>query len=79
MSVKYAKARDHQEEVNEFSDTRDKCSADVFTVLHNGHAAAGTVANPVQPAVIRPSSKPSSSELKPEKLRHDSSTAAFHT
>ena len=79
VSVKYAKARDHQEEVNEFSDTLDKCSADVFTVLYNRHATAGAVANPAQPAVVCPSSKASSSELKPEKLRHDSSTAVFRT
>ena len=79
VSFKYAKARDHQEEVKEFSDTLGKCSTDIFIVLHNRHAAAGAVANPVQPAVVRPSSKFSSSELKPEKLRHDSSTAVFRT
>ena len=74
--IKYAKARNHQEEVDEFTDTLDKCSADVFTVLHNRHAAAGAAAAPAQPAVVRYSSKPSS-ELKPEKLRHDSSTILY--
>ena len=78
-SIKYTKARDHKEEVDEFTDTLDKCSADAFSVLHNRYANAGAAAAPPQPAVARPSSKPSSSELRPEKLRHDSSTSVFRT
>ena len=75
FSIKYTKVCNHQEEVNEFNETLDKCSADVFTVLHNRHAAAA----PAQPAILRPSSKPSFSELKPEKHRQDSSTSVFRT
>ena len=37
VTLKYTKARDYQEEVKEFSDVLDKCSADIFTVLHNRH------------------------------------------
>ena len=60
-------------------DTLDKCSAHVFEILHTRHAAAGAAAAPAQPAVARPSSKLSSSELKPNKLHHDSSTSVFCT
>ena len=46
-SVKYTKARDHQEEVVEFMEVLDKCSADVFTILYTHHAtAAKAVAAP---------------------------------
>ena len=79
VTLKYAKAQDHQEELQDFSDVLDQCSNDIFTVLHNRHAAAHAAANPVQPAAARPSSKPSSSELKPDKLQHDASTATFRT
>ena len=49
-------------------------------VLHNRHATTQAVPNPIQAAAPpRPSSKPSSSELKPEKLQHDASTSAFRT
>ena len=78
-SIKYAKARDHKEEVDEFMDTLDKCSSDVFTVLHERHATADAAAAPPQPAVLCPSSKPSSSELKPDKLRHNFLTSVFRT
>ena len=78
-SIKYAKARDHKEEVDEFMEALEKCSSDVFTVLHERHAAAGAVAAPPQPAVVLPSSKASLSELKPDMLRHDSSTSVFRT
>ena len=43
VSVKYPKAKDHKEEVAEFKDTLDKCSSDVFTVLHERHAVVGPV------------------------------------
>ena len=43
----HKKARDHQEEVQEFSDVLDQCSNDIFTVLHNRHATAQAAANPV--------------------------------
>ena len=64
VTLKYAKARDHQEEVQEFSDVLDQCSNDIFTVLHNRHATAQAAANPVQPDAPCPSSKPSFLELK---------------
>ena len=51
-SIKYAKVRDHKEEVDEFMDTLDKCSSKVFTVLHQRHAAAGAAAAPPQLAVV---------------------------
>ena len=38
VSVKYAKPRDHQEEVKEFSDVLDKYSTNILTVLHNRQA-----------------------------------------
>ena len=80
VSLKYAKARDHQEEVADFKEILDKCSEEVFKLLHERHAAAPRDAAPALAApVARPSSKPSSSELKPEKLTHDASTSTFRT
>ena len=38
VSLKYAKARDHREEVADFKEVLDKCSEEVFTVLHDRHA-----------------------------------------
>ena len=32
-SIKYTKARDHQEEVADFMEVLDKCSTDVFAIL----------------------------------------------
>ena len=40
LHLKYARAIDHEEEVQEFLETLDKCSTDVFAILHNRHAAA---------------------------------------
>ena len=79
MTLKYAKARDHREEVADFKEIMDKCSEKIFTVLHNRHAARPAAASPLQAAALPPrsSSKPSSSELKPEKLQHDASTSTF--
>ena len=79
VTLKYAKAQDHQEEAQEFSDVLDQCSSDIFTVLHNCHATAQAAANPAQPAAPRPSTKPSSSELKPDKLQHNTSMATIRT
>ena len=61
-------------------DTLEKCSTDVFTVLHERHAAAGpaAIAPPgLAAAAPRPNLKPSALELKPSSLSHDSSTSAF--
>ena len=38
--LKYTRAIDHEEEVQEFLEILDKCSTDVFAILHNRHAAA---------------------------------------
>ena len=35
ISLKYAKARDHREEVAEFKEVLDKCTDEVFTVCTN--------------------------------------------
>ena len=43
LTTKYTKAKDHQDEVAEF------LAEDIFTVLHNRHAATQAVANPAQP------------------------------
>ena len=68
VSIKYPKARDHSDEVREFMDTLEKCSTDVFTVLHERHAATGPAA--IAPAGLAaaapcPNLKPSALELKP--------------
>ena len=76
VSLKYAEAQDHRDEVADFKEVLDKCSDEVFTVLHDCHAApvaaAPVAAAPLQAAIPpRAPSKPSSSELRPEKLTHD--------
>ena len=72
LSLKYNKARDHEEEVAKFMEVLDRCSTDVFAVLQNCHAAAQDVALPAQlTAAARPTPKPSTAELKPNKLAHD--------
>ena len=54
LHLKYARAIDHEEEVQEFLEILDKCSSDVFAVLHDRHAAAQAVVNPAQaPAAAR--------------------------
>ena len=74
VSLKYAKARDHREEVADFKEILDKCSEEVFTVLHKRQA-------PLQVAAQAPHAptKASASELKPEKLTHDASASTFCT
>ena len=74
IHLKYARAIDHEEEVQEFLEILDKCSSDVFAVLHDRHAAAQAVVNPAQaPTAAQAPPKAPTSELKPEKLTHDSS------
>ena len=76
VSLKYAKARNHRDEVTDFKEVLDKCSE----ILYDRHAAAPEAAAPLQAAAVRRSpSKPLSSELKPEKLTHDASTSALRT
>ena len=72
VQLKYNRAPDHEEEVDEFQEVLDKCSHDVFAVLHERHTAAQAIAAPAPIAAIaRTNPKPSTSELKPEKLAHD--------
>ena len=52
VSLKYAKARDHRDEVADFKEVLDKCSEEVFTILHDRHAAAPAAAAPLQAADI---------------------------
>ena len=80
-SLKYAKARDHIEEVEDFKEVLNKCSDEVFKMQHDRHASGD--AQPVQAAPPPPprplSAKPPVTELKPEKLTHDASTSTFRT
>ena len=80
-SLKYTKARDHQDEIDDFKEIFNKCSDEVFKLQHDCHASAPRDAQPPQAApAARPSSwKPLSTELKPEKLTHDASTSTFRT
>ena len=80
-SLKYAKARDHRDEVDDFKEVLNKCSDEVFKLQHDCHASAPRDAQPPQaaPAPRPSSSKPPSTELKPEKLTHDASTSTFRT
>ena len=80
ISVKYTKARDHEEEVVEFMEVLDRCSTDVFAILHTRHAAAQAVAAPTQlVAPVLPTVKPPTAELKPDKLAHDATMANYRT
>ena len=83
ISIIYPKARDHSEEVKEFMDTLQKCSDEVFKVLHERHAAAGPAAmapiGAAPPAAPHPNLEPSASELKPSVLTHDSSASVFRS
>ena len=83
ISLKYAKARDHRDEVVDFKEVLDKCSEEVFTLLHERHSApaqAPAVQAAAQAAAPqRAPLKPSASELRPEKLTHDASTSTFRT
>ena len=61
LHLKYARAIDHEEEVQEFLEILNKCSSDVFAVLHDRHTTAQAVVNPAQaPAAAR----------APQKLPH---------
>ena len=64
--------------MQEFLEILDKCSSDIFEVLHTSHAAAQAVVPPIQaPAAARPTPKAPTAELKPEKLAHDSTMANY--
>ena len=80
VHLKYARAVDHEEEVQEFLEILDKCSSDVLEVLHTRHAAAQAIAPPIQaPIAVRPAPKAPTAELKPEKLAHDSTMKSFRS
>ena len=81
LHLKYARAINHEEEVQEFLEVLDKCSKDTFAILHDRHAAAQAIAAPAQAAAAaaRTAPKPSTTELKPEKLTYDSSMANYHS
>ena len=81
VSLKYAKARDHREEVAEFKDVLDKCTEEVFTVLHQRQVAnpAAPLQAAAQAQAPRASTKASASELKPERLTHDASDSVFRS
>ena len=80
VSLKYTKAHDHGDKVADFKEVLDKCSEEVFTIIHDRNATAPAATAPLQAAAVpRSPSKPSSSELRPEKLTHDASTSAFRT
>ena len=74
-TAKYAKAKDHSEEVAEFFTTLDKASNQVFRVIHERHASAPQAAAAAAAAPAR-ASKPSA-ELKPKELSYDPSMATF--
>ena len=78
VHLKYVRAIDHEEEVQEFLDILDKCSSNVFEVLHTRHAAAQAIVPPNQaPAAARPTPKAPTAELKPEKLAHDATCLLY--
>ena len=81
VSLKYTKARDHRDEVEDFIEVLNKCSDEVFKLQHDRHATAARDANQPQaaPAPRTAAAKLPSSELKPEKLTHDASAADFRT
>ena len=81
VSLKYNKARDHRDEVDDIQEILDKCSEEVFTVLHNRQVAKPAVPQPAAAQAQAPRAllKASASELKPERLTHDSSAGAFRS
>ena len=80
VHLKYAKARDHDEEVKEFLVTLDKCSSDVLEILHNRHATAQVNApQAAQQIAAGPAPKAPTIELKPEKLANDASMATYRS
>ena len=40
LTAKYTKTKDHQDEVEEFFAVLDECATEIFTVIHERHAAA---------------------------------------
>ena len=78
-SLKYTKARDHRDEVEDFKEILNKCSDEVFKMQHDRHASRDAQPAQVAPAPRPQSAKPPVTELKPEKLTHDASASTFRT
>ena len=80
LTAKYAKAKDHAEEVAEFFATLDKCATAIFRIIHERYAAApqAAIAALPAPAPARNFAKPLA-ELKPKELSHDTSMVTFRT
>ena len=80
VHLKYAKARDHDDEVLEFLGTLDKCSSDVWEIIHARHAADHVnVPAAAQRGAAGPAPKAPTNELKPEKLANDATMATFRS
>ena len=47
VSLKYTKARDHRDEVEDFKDVLNRCSDKVFKLQHDRHASATRDTNPL--------------------------------
>ena len=80
LTAKYAKAKDHKDEVTEFFAVLEDCATEIFTVIHNRHAAAPAAVLAAQAAPTAAWSAPKpSAELKPDKLSHETTMASFRT
>ena len=80
ITTKYAKAKDHKDEVTDYFAVLEDCATEIFTVIHNRHAAAPTAVLAAQAAPATTWSAPTlSSELKPDKLSHETTMASFRT
>ena len=80
VHLKYAKAKDHDNEVKEFLETLDRCSSNVLEILHNCHATAQVNAPQIQnQAAVGPAPKAPTIKLKPEKLVNDASMAIYRS
>ena len=78
-SLKYTKARDHLNEVEDFKEILNKCSDEVFKMQHDRHTSGDAQPAQAAPPPRPPSVKPPVTELKPEKLTPDASTSTFRT
>ena len=69
ITAKYPKAADHVNEVEEFLNTLDRASTQIFKVIHDRHAAAPQAEVPAPPAPVHRTTKPSD---RPGVYRHHS-------
>ena len=58
VSLKYAKARDHRDEVEDFKEVLNRCSDEVFKIQHDRHASAARDATPPQACLLYTSPSP---------------------